>query len=219
MYQKIREELLFEIDKALLSKIENPVQLQNTIVKMTRLQQLSDSMELIGDGTESSKLEILKEKLEEVLIDGQKAIIFSRFSTMCKILKRELSEYQPAMITGDIETKARAGEIKRFDGDEKCRVLISSEAGGAGLNIQRANVVIHYDLPYSVGKYEQRNGRSYRIGQKRHVTVYNLLAKGTIDMAVKNILYKKRELSADLLDNPIRNLEQIKELLCYETRD
>ena len=179
-YEKLKQEILYEIAHTDIAKIENPMTIQYTLVKMLRLQQLADSTELLGHNERSSKMDLLKELLTEALTgNDRKAIIFSKFSTMCDILERELAEWGPLKITGSIKEEYGA-VVKKFNTDESKRVLVMSSAGQFGLNIQRASVIFHFDFEWSLAKMRQRDGRAHRYGQKQTVLVYNLLAKGTV---------------------------------------
>lgn len=210
LYTKIKQELLLELEEAEVSKVSAPVMLQMTLVKLGKLQELSDSMELLGDHKISSKLEALKEHLAS--IDGQ-AVIFTRFERMAQILNRELAEYGPCLLTGALDDIDRQQLMNEFATDRKRRVFISTEAGGAGINLQTANYLYNFDLPFSLGKLEQRIGRIYRHGQKKPVFIYNLMAKPGgrkgIDDWVKTKLLHKQELSDQLL------IQQIKQELLY----
>jgi SNF2 family DNA or RNA helicase len=203
LYTRIKSELLFEIEQAEVSKLSSPMILQNSLVKLGKLQELTDSCELIGESTESSKLAILKEHLENNLYDGQKAIIFTRFSRMAEILDKALRQHNPQILTGN--TSNRQEVIDRFTQDKNCKVFISTEAGGAGINLQAANIVYNYDLPFSLGKLEQRNGRIRWHLQYRPCFFYNLIAKvnghKSIDHWVLDKLEKKQEISQLLLSD------------------
>jgi SNF2 family DNA or RNA helicase len=137
-------------------------------------------------------------------MENNKIIIFSEFAEMCKILKRELEQYNPLMIIGETPDKERQTIVDKFNNISKYQILIMSSAGMYGLNLQSANIVINYDLPFSISRLEQRVGRAHRIGQKKNVMVYNLLGKGTADMAIRKIIHAKSKLSDTILsDTPI----------------
>jgi len=217
LYKKLKQEILYEIEHKHLSKVENPMTIQYTLVKMLRLRQLADSMELLGQNTKSSKMEVLKEKLEEVAANngGRKVIVFTQFAEMADILERELKEYNPLKISGKIRDEY-SEVVKKFNDVEAHKVLVMTSAGQFGLNIQRASVIVHFDQEWSLAKMIQREGRAHRIGQKDSVLVYNLLAKGTIDFYVRKVLHAKAELSNQILgDTPI-SMGDIQEMLKYE---
>ena len=215
LYKKIRKEILFEIEHKDIAKMKTPMTIQYTLVKMLRLRQLADSMELLGHNTQSSKLIVLKELLNEALQDNVKAIIFTQFSEMADILERELSEWNPLKISGKITEKYQ-DVVDKFNNVEDYKILIMTSAGQFGLNIQRASVLFHYDQEWSLAKMEQRAGRAHRIGQKESVMEYNLLALGTVDYYVKKILHAKARLSGEILGDAPINMEQIQEILKYE---
>lgn len=217
LYDKIRKELLFEIEAMDISKIEQPTTIQNTLTKMLRLRQAANSLELLGDNKESSKIEALKELLPIWLNGERKAILFTFFSGMADLLERELKELKPLKITGEV-TKGREDIIKTFNEGIDNRLLIMTEAGAFGLNIQAASVVVHCDQAWSLAKMEQRIGRAHRLGQTQKVFEYNLICKKTIDEYILRVLRKKQKMSDDLLgDGDIINHKEIKEILTYGT--
>lgn len=208
LYEKIRKEALFDIEEAEISKVKNPELIQMGIVKLTRLRQLCDSMELLGKRRESAKLGVLQELLVSLLEDKRKIIIFTAFSQMADILERELSNYGVLKITGDV--KKRQEIVTMFNQDVNKPILISTSAGQYGLNLQSASVVIHYDQCWSISQMEQRTGRAYRIGQVRNVLEYHLLARGTVDRYMRSIVKNKHKISEQFL-----TLAHIKEALIY----
>jgi len=215
LYDKIRKEILFDINKEDINKIHNPMTIQYTLVKLLRLRQLTDSMELLGESTQSTKLDVLREKLEETLQGDRKAIIFTQFSKMADILERELAEWGVLKISGDVKEEYR-DIVSVFNEDDNKKILIMTSAGQFGLNIQRASVIFHYDQEWSLAKMLQREGRAHRYGQKDTVLVYNLLAKGTVDMYVKKVLHEKMILSDKVLGDMPMNMSDIKSILTYE---
>lgn len=216
LQKKIKMEILHDIETTDINKIDYPMRLQFTIAKFGRLRQLADSLELLGENKKSTKLEVLKELLQENLENGRKAIIFSEFSKMCDILKRELPEYNPVMITGDVPNEERQPLLDKFNAEPECKVCVMSSAGAYGLNITAASIVANYDLPFSLSKLDQRIGRAHRHGQKNKVQVFNFLGKGTADMAIKKIIHSKAELAGKLLGDTPVSMEDIKTMLQYD---
>lgn len=204
LYTRIVQELLFDLQKEQVSKLSNPMILQNTLTKLGKLLELTDSLELLGDDKTSTKLEILKEKLADCLIDGQKAVIFTRFRRMAAILARELSEYNPLLITGEVKAEDRQKNIEAFEKRPDHRVLISTDAGNEGVSYAAASFIFHYDLPFSWGKYEQRNGRAILLDKKTPIAIYNLIARKTMDEKVSKILARKQNLADCLLNSDIK---------------
>lgn len=213
LYDNIRTELVDKKDD--LSK-----NLGMALVKMLRLKEVADDWRLLkSDGTEghrdetldlapASKLAALKELIEPIKRSGEKVIIFTQFSRMARILEKEING---SVIDGDVPSKVRQSIVQMFneasgaDGvNSFYNPLVMTEAGAFGLNIQGASYIIHYDLPWSVGKYEQRIGRAHRIGQDKPVTVYNLIARNTIDEYCWKVLKRKYKISNDLLSDDDR---------------
>lgn len=206
-YDQIKAELLFDIKPWIINKIENPVMLEMSIVKLGKLFEICDSMELIGDGLESSKLEVLKEHLESTIVNGQKAIIISRFSRMAEILKTQLNKYNPLLISG--ATGNRQSILNDF-AQGNHQILIGTEAIGQGLNLQMANILYNYDSAWNPARMEQRAGRIYRNGQDKPVFIYNLVVQKSVEGWLQKKLIKKAELSARLLP---KSFAEIKEML------
>lgn len=142
-------------------------------------------------------------ELGEILADqiagnGHKAIVFSQWSEMLAftepILKRTGLGY--VKLTGDVPTAKRGALVERFFDDKHCRVFLSTDAGGVGLNLQAASLVVNLDLPWNPAVLEQRIGRAHRHGQKQSVHVINLIAKGTIEERMLDTLAAKRNVFA-----------------------
>lgn len=179
-------------------------------VKMLRLKQVTDDARLVqkyqfGDleadyaPIKSSKLKALKDLLEPIIASGEKAIIFTQFKEMLYLLMKELEEYFPLPISGDQTSEQRKIAVDEFNKDPQFKLMIMTEAGAYGLNLQAATYVIHYDMPWSIAKLMQREDRAHRIGQDKPVTVYNLIAKDTIDEYVAKILAKKNKTAVNIL--------------------
>lgn len=212
LYQDVRKEMLLEIDTLLINKIENPTNLYLSVVKLGKLSEIADHLELVGDGDESEKLNTLKEHLADVVLSGNKVIIFTRFQRMADIIHRELEEHNPAIITGKVKDKQT--EINKFNNDPTCRVLVGTIAISEGLDLQVANILYFYDVPMgSYGSMVQIIGRIRRIGQDKPMMVYYLLGeidgKQTIDGKLKNLLLKKQEMSEKIFGS----LAEVKEML------
>jgi superfamily II DNA or RNA helicase len=164
---------------------------------------------------------------DQIAGNGHKAIVFSQWADMLAftepILKRTGLDY--VKLTGDVPTAKRGALVERFFEDRNCRVFLSTDAGGVGLNLQAASLVVNLDLPWNPAVLEQRIGRAHRHGQSRSVHVINLIAKGTIEERMLDTLAAKRNVfagvfGADEAPNAIKFedsgqglLKQINELL------
>jgi hypothetical protein len=146
-------------------------------------------------------------ELEAVLEDldvrrSQKAIVFSEWGRMLE-LARELAREMNlgfAWHTGSVPQAKRREEIRRFKSDPGCRLFLSTDSGGLGLNLQVASVVINLDLPWNPARLEQRIARAWRKHQTRSVHVVNLISEGTIEHRMLGTLALKRQLVDGVLD-------------------
>jgi SNF2 family DNA or RNA helicase len=151
----------------------------------------------------SPKLEELEGLLEELLEEeGRKIVIFSewvRMLDMVRALAGELS-LECAWHTGEVPQLRRRAVLARFRHDPACRLLLSSDAGAVGLNLQMANCVINLDLPWNPAKLEQRIARVWRKGQVKTVTVVNLVTENSIEHSILHLLAAKQSLADGVLD-------------------
>ncbi|MCP4153025.1 MAG: DEAD/DEAH box helicase [bacterium] len=166
-----------------------------TVYDMQRIFQILTSMRMVCNSTylvdkeshESPKLEELKEILLEKLNikkSTRKIIIFSEWITMLNLIEKVLQAENIgyAMLTGKVPVKERGKLIDRFSGNSGCKVFLSTEAGGTGLNLQAADTVINFELPWNPARKNQRIGRIHRIGQKSSsLTLINLVAVDSIE--------------------------------------
>ncbi len=209
IYNAVKNEITEELKKYEINDRINDKYLSNILVKMVRLKQVVDSAELISDTSFSSKIEALKELLNDILYNDSKVIIFTQFAKMSEILQRELIKYKPLLYNGKTSNENRHIIVKQFNNNNINKALIMTDAGSYGLNLQKANYVIHFDLPWSLSKLEQREGRAHRIGQKNALTVYKLIVQNSIDEYIIKVLEKKRKLSNEILGDKER-LRKIK---------
>jgi len=141
------------------------------------------------------KLRELREILgEEVAGNGHKAILFSQWSKMLALTEPVLAKLKLGWVklTGDVPTKKRGALIEQFFEDPQCKVFLSTDAGGVGLNLQAASMVVNLDLPWNPAVLDQRIARAHRHGQPHAVNVVNLIAEGTIEERMLDTLAAKR---------------------------
>ena len=133
---------------------------------------------------------------------SRKVVVFSEWVRMLELLEARLVEENIgfAVHTGNVQQERRREELKRFKTEPECRVLLSSESGGVGLNLQNASVVMNLDLPWNPAKLEQRIARAWRKKQKRDVLVVNLVAEQTIEHRMIGTLKFKQGLADLVLD-------------------
>ena len=141
-----------------------------------------------------------RELVEEAEAGGHRVLVFSQFVSMLKILKSALDEDRVRYEYLDGSTQDRAERIDRFQNDPTIPVfLISLKAGGSGLNLTAADTVIHFDPWWNPAVEDQASDRAHRIGQKRVVTVYRLVAAGTIEEKILQLKQKKKDLVNSVL--------------------
>jgi hypothetical protein len=147
----------------------------------------------------------LFEILDELWSDGpeRKVIIFSEWVGMLDLVKERLEgkDMKYALHTGSVRQDLRRNEINKFKNDQECRVFLSTDSGGVGLNLQVASVVVNLDLPWNPAKLEQRISRAWRKHQKNSVNVINIIAGNTIEHRMLATLDFKKEIAAGVLDS------------------
>ena len=133
---------------------------------------------------------------------GTKVVIFSQWLRMHELLVRRLKKKRigHVLFHGGVEGSRRKALVDRFREDDACRAFLSTDAGGVGLNLQHASVVVNMDLPWNPAVLEQRIGRVHRLGQKQPVRVVNFIAQGTIEEGMLSVLKFKKSLFAGVLD-------------------
>jgi superfamily II DNA or RNA helicase len=131
-----------------------------------------------------------------------KAVVFSQWTRTHDIIIRRLEARGLGYVSfhGGVPSEKRPALVERFRDDPSCRVFLSTDAGGTGLNLQHASTLVNMDLPWNPAVLEQRIARIHRMGQIRPVRVINFVAKGTIEEGMLSVLAFKRSLSAGILD-------------------
>jgi len=148
----------------------------------------------------SAKLESLMELLGSLVEEGRFTLVFSQFTSMLALIEAELDAAKIPYVILTGETRDRKTVIDRFQGGEVPIFLISLKAGGTGLNLTRADTVVHYDPWWNPAVEEQATGRAHRIGQENPVFVYKLIAEGTIEERIQELQEKKAEIARAILD-------------------
>ena len=189
------------------------------LTALLRLRQICCDLRLLGAklGQEpvdiAGKVELFDELLEEVIDGGHRVLVFSQFTTMLGLLRDRLIEEKIDFCYLDGSTKDRAQVVQKFQGDARIPVfLISLKAGGTGLNLTGADTVIHFDPWWNPAVEAQATDRAHRIGQKKVVTSYKLITRGTVEEKILNLQNSKRGLIQDLLGGE----EQLSESLTWD---
>ncbi|GCF94035.1 Snf2 family helicase [Enterococcus florum] len=165
---------------------------------LTRLRQICDDPRLFIEDYQggSGKLEQVKDLIQAAKENGRRVLLFSQFTSMLSILEQELADLgiTSFYLRGSTKVKDRLTMVDQFNAGEKDIFLISLKAGGTGLNLTGADTVILYDLWWNPAVEEQAAGRAHRIGQKKVVEVWRMIAEGTIEERMNQLQQEKREL-------------------------
>lgn len=173
------------------------------LAELTKLRQICCDPSLCFENYtgESAKLDACIELLNSALEGGHKILLFSQFTSMLAILQNRLQKEKISyyVITGQTSKEERMRLVKHFNEDETQVFLISLKAGGVGLNLTGADVVVHYDPWWNLAAQNQATDRAHRIGQKNTVTVYKMIAKNTIEEKIQKLQEAKKDLADRVL--------------------
>lgn len=170
---------------------------------LTRLRQVCCHPSLFLEGYQggSGKLELLLELLKDAADGGHRALVFSQFTSMLALIKPELEKIGLSYyyLDGSTGAEERLRMVNSFNKGDRQVFLISLKAGGSGLNLTGADIVIHYDPWWNPAVEDQATDRAYRIGQQNPVQVYKLITRGSIEDKIYTLQQKKKELIDSLI--------------------
>ena len=174
------------------------------LAALTRLRQICCHPSLFIDNYDggSSKLEQCMEIIKEATKSGHKILLFSGYTSMFEIIEKELNKEQIKYfkLTGSTKVDERIKMVDEFNENSEIQLfLISLKAGGTGLNLTGADMVIHYDPWWNLSTENQATDRAYRIGQKNNVQVYKLITKNSIEEKIYELQEKKSKLAENML--------------------
>lgn len=174
------------------------------LAALTRLRQICCHPGLFIENYKggSSKLEQCMEIIEDSINAGHKILLFSSYTSMFGIIENELNErgIKYFKLTGSTKVDERIELVDEFNQNDEIGVfLISLKAGGTGLNLIGADIVIHYDPWWNISAENQATDRAYRIGQKNNVQVYKLITKDSIEEKIYELQQRKAELTDNIL--------------------
>lgn len=200
-YEALRRQAIAKLES---SQAEAGTKHLQVLAEIMRLRRACCNPSLImpDSPVKSSKLETFGEILQELLDNRHKALVFSQFVDHLTILRHYLDSqkinYQ--YLDGSTPIKERKKRVDAFQNGEGDVFLISLKAGGTGLNLTAADYVIHMDPWWNPAVEDQASDRAHRIGQKRPVTIYRLVAKHTIEEKIVDLHHQKRDLADSLLE-------------------
>ncbi|MEV7014909.1 DEAD/DEAH box helicase [Streptomyces sp. NPDC093991] len=159
----------------------------------------------------SGKLELLDELLATITAEGGAALVFTQYVTMGRLLERHLRERgtAAALLHGGTPVAKREELVRRFQDGEFPVFLLSLKAAGTGLNLTRADHVVHYDRWWNPAVEAQATDRAHRIGQTRPVQVHRLIAEGTVEDRIAALLEAKKELADSVLGSAEQALTEL----------
>ena len=211
LYQQVVEESLAQIESA------EGVQRRGMILALlVKLKQICNHPAMIAEKAakvntlpsdfdkKSGKLQRLQEMLEEVLAEGDRALIFTQFAEWGKLLKVHLEKHfnrEVLFLYGSTTKQQREEMLDRFQHDPQAPpiFILSLKAGGVGLNLTRANHVFHFDRWWNPAVENQATDRVFRIGQKRNVLVHKFVCTGTLEEKINAMIESKKELAEQVV--------------------
>jgi SNF2 family DNA or RNA helicase len=149
----------------------------------------------------SGKLELLDELVDTIVAEDGAVLVFTQYVTMARLLDKHLAGrgVGTQLLHGGTPVARREEMVQRFQDGDVPVFLLSLKAAGTGLNLTRADHVIHYDRWWNPAVEDQATDRAYRIGQTRPVQVHRLLTEGTIEQRIGLLLQRKRDLAESVL--------------------
>jgi SNF2 family DNA or RNA helicase len=198
-YQEYQQTLGRLLQKKYLTEVDR----RRILAVVTNLRMLCNSTFLLDKQTNvAPKLEEFGELLDELLGHDptRKVVVFSQWETLlhkaAEVLDAQKLGY--TMLHGSVPGADRRKLLERFRDDPECRVFLSTDAGGTGLNLQSGDTVINLEVPWNPAVLEQRIARVHRMGQHRPVQVFNLVMRDSIEERVLRVLEQKRSLFEEL---------------------
>ncbi|MCF0125943.1 MAG: DEAD/DEAH box helicase, partial [Clostridia bacterium] len=174
------------------------------LMLLTRLRQICCHPSLFIENYKgnSGKLKQCIDLIVDAIESGHKILLFSSYTSMFEIMEKELNKHniEYFKLVGNTPVNERIEMVEEFNNNENIKVfLISLKAGGTGLNLTSADVVIHYDPWWNLSAENQATDRAYRMGQKNSVQVYKLITSNSIEEKINKMQERKEKLSKDIL--------------------
>lgn len=203
------QQLVYDIELSRLKEVLEGDKEYNSskmiiLSEITKLRQICCDPGLIFENYSggAAKLETCVDLVKSGIEAGHKILLFSQFTSMLDIIEKRFKEENISsyMITGSTSKEKRIQLVNDFNNDDTNVFLISLKAGGTGLNLVGADIVIHYDPWWNFAAQNQATDRAHRIGQKNNVTVYRLITKGTIEERIVKLQESKKDLADRVLN-------------------
>ena len=173
-------------------------------IALQNMRMSCNSTYLLDQSTDyGNKADEMIQLLDEVFEEPEaKVVVFSQWVRMHELVARRLEKkkWEHVMFHGRVPSRKRKGLVERFKQDPACRLFLSTDAGGVGLNLQNASAVVNLDQPWNPAVLEQRIGRVHRLGQHRVVRVVHFIAEQTIEQGMLDLLAFKKAMFSGVLD-------------------
>ncbi len=201
LYQAREKQLVIMLSKQ--TDAEFKTQKLQILAELTALRQICCDPALVYEnyGDDSAKTKTCIEVIQNAVSGGHKILLFSQFSSMLERLHMLLEEQEirTLILTGKTKKEERRRLVAQFQSERADVFLISLKAGGTGLNLTAADMVIHYDPWWNLAAQNQATDRAYRIGQDNKVTVLRLIMKGTIEERILKMQQDKQNLADSII--------------------
>ena len=203
IYETVRATMNKRVRQAIAARGMDGVQMV-FLEALLKLRQICCDPRLLADDfaqacEESAKLDFLTDLLDVLIEEGRRILLFSQFTTMLALIEKHLLACGIPYLKLTGSSKDRGALVETFQTGEVPVFLISLKAGGTGLNLTKADTVIHYDPWWNPAAEAQATDRAYRIGQKNPVFVHKLLCQNTVEQRIHQLQQQKSQLAADLL--------------------
>lgn len=183
------------------------------LAELTRLRQICCDPHLCYENYSggSAKLETCIDMVRNAVEGGHKILLFSQFTSMLEIIEKRIKKEGLSyyMLTGATPKEERLRMVNSFKDDGVPLFLISLKAGGTGLNLTAADVVIHYDPWWNIAAQNQATDRAHRIGQEKQVSVFKLITKGTIEENILKLQESKKNLAEQIITEGMISLSNL----------
>ncbi|HET8759432.1 MAG TPA: DEAD/DEAH box helicase, partial [Nitrospiria bacterium] len=192
-----------------------PVPYIHVFALLSRLKQLCDHPALLIKGAKgrklaSGKFDLFTELMDEALDAGEKVVVFTQYLGMIDLIGAWLDQQHVDWVELRGATRDRRAVVKRFQTDPQCRVFVSSLlAGGLGIDLTAASIVIHYDRWWNAARENQATDRVHRIGQSRGVQVFKLITRGTLEDKIDKMIREKASLLDAIVEEDAATLKAL----------
>ena len=204
-YNDAKEAVVKLVNKWMRFKFLNESDRQRMLINLNLMRMACNSTFIVDQETRhDTKIDELMSILEETFANSDdKVVVFSQWERMTRIVAMELDKrnIKYESLHGGVPGKAREKLFENFRNNPESKVFLSTDAGGVGLNLQSASLLINLDLPWNPAVLEQRIGRIHRMGQKKNVQIINLISKETIEEEMLAKLKFKSSMAMGVLDN------------------